>query len=86
MAAIPVAQDFVRSAHRLGLDPDLLKLAGGEDYELLFTASSRVKIPKEIDGVSVTKIGKILPQRSGFRLIDSQGRRYTKEIDGFRHF
>jgi len=34
-------------------------LHGGEDYELLFTASKRAKVPRRIVGVPVTQIGAI---------------------------
>jgi thiamine-monophosphate kinase len=36
-----------------------LALHGGEDYELLFTAPKRTKIPGEIAGVKITEIGEI---------------------------
>jgi thiamine-monophosphate kinase len=32
-------------------------LHGGEDYELLFTAPARVKVPEDFDGVPLTRIG-----------------------------
>jgi thiamine-monophosphate kinase len=32
-------------------------LHGGEDYELLFTAPSRVHVPHEFDGLALTRIG-----------------------------
>ena len=36
-----------------------LALHGGEDYELLFTAPSAVRIPRTIHGVMITEIGRI---------------------------
>jgi thiamine-monophosphate kinase len=40
-------------------------LHGGEDYELLFTASPATKIPRSIAGVRITRIGRILkPQKN----------------------
>lgn len=40
-------------------------LHGGEDYELLFTASPTTKIPRSIASVPITRIGRILkPQKS----------------------
>ncbi|HKN22697.1 MAG TPA: thiamine-phosphate kinase [Terracidiphilus sp.] len=40
-------------------------LHGGEDYELLFTASPQAHVPRRIAGVSVTRIGRILRPRQG---------------------
>jgi thiamine-monophosphate kinase len=34
-------------------------LHGGEDYELLFTAAPGKQVPKQLDGVALTQIGKI---------------------------
>ena len=42
-------------------------LHGGEDYELLFTAAPETKIAKSIAGVPVTKIGQILPEKTGHK-------------------
>jgi len=44
-------------------------LHGGEDYELLFTASAAARIPEKIIGVPVTEIGKIR-RRAGLYLMD----------------
>jgi thiamine-monophosphate kinase len=32
-------------------------LHGGEDYELLFTAPARVRVPDEFEGLALTRIG-----------------------------
>jgi len=32
-------------------------LHGGEDYELLFTAPARVRVPREFEGLTLTRIG-----------------------------
>ncbi len=40
-------------------------LNGGEDYELLFTAPSAARIPSNIEGVTVTPIGRIVPANNG---------------------
>jgi thiamine-monophosphate kinase len=40
-------------------------LNGGEDYDLLFTASPTARIPRSISGVAITQIGRILPIRKG---------------------
>jgi thiamine-monophosphate kinase len=38
-------------------------LHGGEDYELLFTASPKTKMPRSIAGVPITRIGRILKRQ-----------------------
>jgi thiamine-monophosphate kinase len=38
---------------------DAQALHGGEDYELLFTAPARVKVPGEFEGVPLTRIGRM---------------------------
>lgn len=83
--SIPVQVSFFQKVRQLALDPDFLKLSGGEDYELLFTASDRAAIGDKIAGVRVTKIGSISPKQSGMKLVDSQGRRYRAKISGFDH-
>jgi thiamine-monophosphate kinase len=40
-------------------------LHGGEDYELLFTASPASRVPRAIGGVQVTQIGRIVRRRAG---------------------
>ena len=37
-------------------------LHGGEDYELLFTAPKRAKVPEEFEGIRLTKVGTIGPE------------------------
>lgn len=46
-----------------------LALHGGEDYELLFTAPELVRVPKEVEGVPITKIGRITKPRRNHPLI-----------------
>jgi thiamine-monophosphate kinase len=57
-------------------------LHGGEDYELLFTAWSRAKIPKQIDSLPITRVGTITSGRPGYIRFD--GRQLKPE--GFDHF
>ncbi|HEY3929600.1 MAG TPA: thiamine-phosphate kinase [Candidatus Koribacter sp.] len=68
--------------HQYSLD---LALHGGEDYELLFTAPSRARMPKQISGVSITPIGEIIARR-GMWLTDATGRRTTLKPRGWEHF
>lgn len=57
-------------------------LHGGEDYELLFTASSKVWVPRAIDDIPVTCIGSILGGRPG----RVRWNKRVLEPKGFDHF
>ena len=57
-------------------------LHGGEDYELLFTSSSRV--PAAIGGVAVTRIGTVTKRR-GMRIVVG-GKKVELEARGWEHF
>jgi len=57
-------------------------LHGGEDYELLFTASSRIKIRGEIAGLPVTTIGVIASDHPGQVRFDAR----ILRPKGFDHF
>jgi thiamine-monophosphate kinase len=64
-------------------------LAGGDDYELLFTApESRreaVANASRAADTPVTRIGRIEPE-PGVRLLDAQGRRMVRAYASFDHF
>ena len=64
-------------------------LAGGDDYELLFTAAPRHAEPVQQAarqaGVAVTRIGRI-EAGSGLRLVDGQGRVIAQRFASFDHF
>jgi thiamine-monophosphate kinase len=57
-------------------------LHGGEDYELLFTAPPKKKIPKHVAGLAITEIGVITPGRAGE--VRFEGRLLKPK--GFDHF
>lgn len=59
-------------------------LHGGEDYELLFTASASKRVPATIKGVPVTRIGKIVPGRGMRILREGKWRRLVAR--GWEHF
>lgn len=65
-----------------------LALHGGEDYELLFTASSRTEIPASIHGVKVTRIGSITRKdyRSAIKILDDNGKQRILQPLGWQHF
>ena len=60
-------------------------LHGGEDYELVFTAPSRKRVPNRIAGVPVTQIGQIT---RGKRVIlrNKDGIGYEHPPQGWEHF
>jgi thiamine-monophosphate kinase len=64
-------------------------LAGGDDYELLFTAPvqarAAVTAAAEATGTRVTRIGQIEAQ-PGLRLMDAQGRPVANTFASFDHF
>jgi thiamine-monophosphate kinase len=63
-------------------------LHGGEDYELLFAAPAKARIPREIAGVAVTRIGRLLRRRSGraqITLVSDRGNQ-PLEPQGWQHF
>jgi thiamine-monophosphate kinase len=47
-------------------------LHGGEDYELLFTASARTLVPAEFAGVPLTQIGTLRKGRPGAVMLDGK--------------
>lgn len=66
-----------------------LALHGGEDYELLFTAPARAKLPKSITGVSVTEIG-LVKKRSNYssaiQILGNNGDVRSLARLGWEHF
>ncbi len=72
---------------RRALDPLMLALHGGEDFELLFTVKPEnvSKLPKRVDGIPVTAIGEIKEQAYGVKI--SEGPRiWNLEPGGWQHF
>lgn len=84
---IPVSEKTRQMSEQSGKDFLRLALEGGEDYELLFTASPRrlSKLMSEID-VSMTVIGEITDQKGKLLLIDKEGKLHPLESKGYEHF
>lgn len=65
-------------------------LAGGDDYELLFTAPparrDAVRAAAAQAGVAVTRIGTIDAAPGVLRVVDAQGRPLEQRFAGFDHF
>ncbi|RIL05993.1 MAG: thiamine-phosphate kinase, partial [Proteobacteria bacterium] len=68
-ARVPVPPGFAAACARAGVDPVRLALAGGEDYELLFTVRpdgpSGARLAARL-GVTVAEIG-VVTRRRGLR-------------------
>ncbi len=62
-----------------------LILHGGDEYELLFTASPRREIPTQIAGVPVTRIGEVLSGRK-LMLATADGKTHPLKAAGWEHF
>lgn len=63
-------------------------LDGGEDYELLFTAPPTFRLPHTIAGVSVTRIGRMVPSHPGSPDLTllTPGGPQPLESGGWEHF
>jgi thiamine-monophosphate kinase len=69
-------------SRKLGL---ALALHGGEEYELLFTARPDRRIPRQIAGVPIARIGEIVRGR-GMKLATPDGRTQVLKPGGWEHF
>jgi thiamine-monophosphate kinase len=62
-------------------------LHGGEDYELLFTASPKTEVPSQLGGVLIHAIGRMKKRGKGPQVeMDSGGKRTTLAASGWEHF
>lgn len=63
-------------------------LHGGEDYELLFTTPSGLRLPRTLVGAPVTVIGRVLASRRGQPVVTllQDGLRQTLAALGWEHF
>lgn len=86
-AIVETARLPLSAAARAALqrDPALIRtiLTGGDDYEILFTASPSAK--KKLVRMPVTEIGRIEPGR-GVKVLNSLGKPMTLGRAGYRHF
>lgn len=84
---LPIDHQVVELCGRRALDPLQLALHGGEDFELLFTVKPKdvARLPKRVDGVSLTCIGEIRPASDGVKI--SEGTRvWELAPSGWKHF
>jgi thiamine-monophosphate kinase len=86
-ARIPIDHLVTEICGRRALDPLMLALHGGEDFELLFTVKPENvgKLPKRVDGIAMTAIGTIKEDSYGVKI--SEGSRvWDLEPGGWEHF
>ncbi len=83
--SIPVHHEAKMMALKFNLDPVSCALSGGEDYELLFTAS-----PADLDRLRVMPdiwlAGEIVPASEGVTLHTSGGSVHPLTAQGWKHF
>lgn len=74
------------------LDPEAAlnaALHGGEDYELLFAAPATTRIPRQLAGVPITRIGQFIRKQAKqplLTLITPNSTRVPLEPQGWEHF
>ena len=86
-SAIPIDKDVSLLCGRRALDPLMLALHGGEDFELLFTVhpDEVARLPKRVDGVAISHIGEVTDQPGKIRVAEKD-RVWPLEPGGFEHF
>jgi len=87
--ALPIHPDTVAAAVGLGHDPVREALAGGDDYELLFTVSPKRRgalcgVQRQIGDLRLTRIGTVT-KAPGLTVVHADGRR-EPITGGYEHF
>lgn len=90
LSALPLSPACRAYGETADQDPTMLALAGGEDYELLFTVPSRRRRLFERMAIAhhlhVTRIGVIKPAKSGIHSLSPDGRRRALPDTSYEHF
>ena len=81
---IQISDEAKNAAEIMGLDPMRLAVSGGEDYELLFTASEDLEVKSSKFGVNVTCIGEITEKDR--ITVDKTGKKFPMRAEGYQHF
>jgi thiamine-monophosphate kinase len=90
LAQLPLSEEYRKHIGQYQSDPYYFALAGGEDYELLFTApegraEAIKKLAKEL-GTPMTLIGEIIEASKGMEVLGEDGKEYSVEQQGHDHF
>ena len=88
-ATIPISEDLKGLGDRVGTSPLVWALHGGEDYELLFTASKSHRneiemLATSVSGIPIHRIGKIV-EEAGVSLVTEEGM-IELAPGGYSHF
>lgn len=86
-AHLPLDPSVTALSGRRALDPLMLALHGGEDFELLFTVAPEkiAKLPRKVDGVTVSHIGVVVPATEGVK-IRERSHVWDLVAGGWNHF
>jgi thiamine-monophosphate kinase len=86
-SSLPIDRDVITLCGHRALDPLMLALHGGEDFELLFTVrpDDVTRLSKRVDGVAITRIGEVTNQGGKIRVAE-KGRVWVLRPGGFEHF
>lgn len=84
---IPTNPHVTALCGRRALDPLMLALHGGEDFELLFTVrpADVARLPSRVDGVSISCIGEIAAEAGKIQIAEKD-RLWDLQPGGFEHF
>jgi thiamine-monophosphate kinase len=83
--ALPIEAALREWFETRGADPIVAAITGGDDYELLFTAPPRRRVPSEISGVPVSCIGEIT-RGTRVSIVSETGKRWMLKARGWQHF
>jgi len=90
VAQLPLSPACQAYAETQGIDPATLALAGGEDYELLFTVAPRHERSLERQararGFQITKVGVIRPRTFGIQTTSIDGPARPLPVTSYQHF
>jgi thiamine-monophosphate kinase len=90
LTQLPLSAPYREHINTYYKSPHLLALAGGEDYELLFTAPEErpdaiKKLADEL-GTPITQIGEIVEASAGVTIVGPDGKKVPVEQRGHDHF
>ncbi|MDF2458902.1 MAG: thiL [Nitrospira sp.] len=90
LSMLPISPACRAYALSVKQDPAILALAGGEDYELLFTIPSRQSARFEratrAHRIRVTRVGRMLSPGRGLHMVMPSGRRQPLPFVSYEHF